>query len=56
MMKPSRKRIRLALTRQSLRNLTAPELTVPNGRAWEEETKRACTETCYECTIGTDPN
>jgi hypothetical protein len=56
MRKPSRTRSRLVLTRESLRQLTAPELTVPQGQAWEEETKRACTETCYECTIGTDPN
>ena len=56
MMKPSRKRTRLALTRQSLRHLTAPELAVPYGKGpWEEPTKQNCTVTCATCTIGTEP-
>ena len=51
-MKP-RKRRKLALTRESLRQLTRAELAAPAG-GFEPRSNGECTRTCYTaCDIGT---
>jgi hypothetical protein len=53
MKKQSRNRHRLALTKESLRQLTTTEVAAPVGGVITGNSNPECTRTCMSCDVGT---